>query len=253
MTESSFTRFADIKRVKFILKSIQKYIGNSANILDVGCGNGIISKYIGEHGYRLTGIDISPKTIAQARKQNTLPNVNFEVSNAESLTASGQKYEAVVCSEVLEHLHTPGNLLQTLRQILTRNGILIVTVPNGFGPREVLVTKPMIHLQKKQGFAWRSMHKIKQALGYTGTTVQSSADNLDHIQFFSIKKLEELANETGFKIIDVQKSNFIDDIFPVSLVTRRSYKLQSLDGKIADMLPSSMAGGFLTIWKKMEV
>jgi 2-polyprenyl-3-methyl-5-hydroxy-6-metoxy-1,4-benzoquinol methylase len=78
------------------------------------------------------------------------PNVRFDVVSAERLVADGHRYHAIICSEVLEHLHDPGKLLSVLHQSLQDNGILIVTVPNGNGPRELFVTRPVIALQKKE-------------------------------------------------------------------------------------------------------
>lgn len=248
-----FSRHADIKRLEFILQAIKKHVGESGSILDVGCGNGVISRFLGQHGYSILGIDISEKTIAEAAKLNNYPNVQFRVLSAEAILADGKKYDAVICSEVLEHLHDPNKLLQTLQDVVTENGILIVTVPNGKGPREVLVTKPVITLQQKQNFSWKILNKMKNIFGYAGTTSQSSADDLTHIQFFSKKDVLFLAKDNGFTIIEFANSNFIDDVFPFSLVTRRLKWAQRVDSKLADILPNQLAGGFFTVWKKKKL
>ena len=87
-------------------------------------------------------------------------------------------------------------------------------------------------------------------LGYSGTTVQSAADNLDHIQFFSKDDLEKLSQLYGFRITGFGKSNFMEDVFPFSLFAKRLVFLQKLDCKIADMLPYNFTGGFFTVWEK---
>jgi 2-polyprenyl-3-methyl-5-hydroxy-6-metoxy-1,4-benzoquinol methylase len=166
------------------------------------------------------------------------------------LVADGKRYQAVICSEVLEHLHHPENLLHTLYQSLTEDGILIVTVPNGKGPREVLVTKPVINMERKKNFMWKLMTTSKKLLGYSGTTIQSDADDLTHVQFFSKKSLYRLASENHFQIVNFNVTNFIDDVFPFSLLTRRSKALQKLDASLAERLPHEMAGSFVTVWKK---
>jgi 2-polyprenyl-3-methyl-5-hydroxy-6-metoxy-1,4-benzoquinol methylase len=245
-----YERIADIKRLKFIAESLQKAIPANGNILDVGCGNGVISRHLGQFGYNVLGIDISDKTIAVATSKNKLPNVRFEVISAEALTAQGKQFDAVICSEVLEHLDHPEVLLKTLYKSLKDDGTLVVTVPNGQGPREVFVTKPMLKARsnpKLRGF----LNRIKKTLGYSGTTVQSEADNLDHVQFFSVKDLEKLAAANDFKIIRFSKTNFIEDVFPFSLLTKRIKALQAFDCKVAEVLPYRMTGGFNTLWKKV--
>ena len=128
-----------------------------------------------------------------------------------------------------------------------------MTVPNGKGPREVLVTKPVIKMERSKNFMWKVMTRSKRMLGYSGTTIQSDADDLTHVQFFSKKALYQLASENHFQIVSFNVTNFIDDVFPFSLLTRRSKTLQKLDASIASRLPHEMAGSFVTVWRKKEV
>ncbi len=245
-----FERIADIKRLDFITEVLRSNLPANAEVLDVGCGNGVISRSLGEKGFHVQGVDVSPKAIEKARSLNKFNHVKFDVLSAEQIVANGQKYHAVICSEVLEHLNDPGKLLNTLHDILDENGVLIVTVPNGKGPREVLVTKPVISLQKKNNWTWRLVQKIKRMFGYKGTTVQSDADNLTHIQFFTKSSLEALATKTHFNIVRFGKTNFIDDVFPFSFLTKKIKVLQKWDSAVADKLPYSFTGGFLSVWKK---
>lgn len=246
----NYTRYADIKRLEFIKTKLAQFIPVNGTVLDVGCGNGIISLQLGKQGYQVHGIDMSDKSIENAKRKNPFSNVTFSVVDAETLRASGQRYNAIVCSEVLEHLHQPAGLVTQLHEILDDNGILLVTVPNGKGPRESLVTKPFLRLRKKNNWVWRSVVGLKKSLGYSGTTIQSDNDNLDHIQFFTRKQLRSLSQENGFVIDAIQSSNFVDDIFPISLLTKRSVALQKMDSKFADVLPTSFTGGYLMVWKK---
>ena len=249
MITYEYERIADIKRLNFIAACLQQNIPARARVLDVGCGNGVISRHLGQFGYEVLGIDISQKTIDVARSKNKLPNVRFEAVSAEALTAQGQQYDAVICSEVLEHLHQPGVLLSTIYASLKPEGVLIVTVPNGMGPREVCVTKPMLKARNNPKL-WSFINNIKRGLGFRGTTVQSQADNLDHVQFFTCKDLRELAAAHDFTIVKIAKTNFVEDVFPFSLFTKRIKFLQALDCKVAEVLPVGFTGGFNTVWRK---
>ena len=247
-----FERIADIKRLDFIIDVLRSRLPIGAEVLDVGCGNGVISRSLGEKGFNVQGVDVSEKAIARARSLNKFSNVKFDVVSAEQLVANGQQYHAVICSEVLEHLNEPNKLLTVLHEILKEEGVLIVTVPNGNGPREVLVTKPVITLQKKNNWMWKFVQKMKSAFGYSGTTVQSAADDLTHIQFFTKSSLEELAKKTQFSIIRFGKTNFIDDVFPFSFFTKKIKTLQKWDSSLAEKLPYGFTGGFLTVWQKAK-
>ncbi len=248
-----FVRIADIKRLNFIISALKHQLPEGAEVLDVGCGNGVISRSLGSAGFHVKGIDISEKTIARAKELNVFPNVKFEVRSAEQLVADGATYHAVICSEVLEHLHEPGKLLATLYRILHKDGVLIVTVPNGKGPRERFVTRPVISMQKSNGLLWKTVQSVKRLMGYSGTTAQSAADDLTHIKFFTRKDLEQLAASNNFRIVKFGKTNFIEDVFPFSFLTKRFKVLQKWDCALAEKLPYSFTGGFVTVWQKANV
>ncbi len=245
-----FERVADVKRLNFIVDVLNKQLPSGAEVLDVGCGNGVISRRLGAFGFKVKGIDISEKTIERAKALNKYTNVTFEAVSAEELVAEGNRYHAIICSEVLEHLNDPGVLLKTLNESLHPTGVLIVTVPNGKGPRELFVTRPIIRLQKNNGFGWRLIQKLKKGLNYSGTTVQSDADDLTHIQFFTTSSLKKLAGDNKFEIQRMAKTNFIEDVFPFSFITKRIKFLQKWDCAVAEILPLSFTGGFLSVWKK---
>lgn len=246
-----FERIADIKRLNFIIETLKVHLPSGADVLDVGCGNGIISRSLGKIGFNVRGIDVSEKTIEKARALNKYPNVKFEVVSAEQLIADGTQYQAIICSEVLEHLKEPGKLVSILHQVLHSDGVLIVTVPNGRGPRELFVTRPVISLQKKNNWLWRWLKKLKNLLGFKGTTAQSDADDLTHIQFFTKSSLQHLAGVNQFQIIKFGKTNFIEDVFPFSIVTKKVKAFQKWDCAVAEILPYNFTGGFVTVWKKL--
>lgn len=247
-----FTRTADIKRLKFIIDAVIAACAPGAQILDIGCGNGIISRSLGNAGFQVLGIDVSEKTIAVASQFNTLENVRFEVVAAGTLQPEPGKYDAIICSEVLEHLRHPEELLDILHVSLKEKGVLIVTVPNGKGPRELLVTRPVQALQRKNGLAWKLMSSVKGSMDYKGITIQSAADDLMHIQFFTVSSLRKLASAAGFTIVQIVATNFIEQVFPFSLITKRSKVLQKLDCDLSDRLPLALTSGFMCIWEKEQ-
>tara|TARA_Y100001972_G_scaffold128907_1_gene192613 strand:+ start:6348 stop:7109 length:762 start_codon:yes stop_codon:yes gene_type:complete len=245
-----YSREADIKRLKFIMDNISSFPDKEKlRVLDVGCGNGIISLNVGTLGVQVLALDVSEKAISMAKTRNKFKNVCFQVLPAEGLSTIKEKFDVVICSEVLEHLTDPSGLLSELHNMMTNNGMLIVTVPNGLGPRELLVTRPMIFIRDHLNWFLGFVLYVKKIFGYSGTTVQSAADNLDHIQFFTKGGLRRMAKTNNYSITTFRHSNFIDDVFPFSLIARKSPMIQKIDSKIADLLPSVFVGGFFSIWK----
>lgn len=241
-------KFSDLKRHRFIAAALAT-LPPGARVLDVGCGNGYISRFLAERGFRVTGIDASAEAIAEARRQHVHPQVTFRVAEAEGLVLEGRQFEGIVCSEVLEHLHRPAELLPALYRALRPEGVLVVTVPNGWGPRELLVTRPVQALQSHAGAA-RRLQAVKRGLGYSGRTAQSEADDLRHRQFFTRRRLRAMLQGAGFQLCRYGHSDFLADVFPFSLLFRDAPRLQQIDGRWADRLPHQLTGNFFTAWRK---
>ncbi len=250
---TQYRKAEDLKRLKFICEQVQKHCAPGARILDVGCGNGNITFQLANMGYSVTGIDVSHQTILKARKIHPHPQANFQPVAAEELAEHGEKYDAVVCSEVIEHLHRPELLVNYFPNLVKDKGLLLVTVPNGYGPRESLVTKPMQYLQTHAPEMWKSMDKFKKSLGYAGTSTQSDASDLSHVQFFTRKNLSSLIQDRSFELVHFKPANFVEGVFPYSILTTRVKALQDLDCWVANYLPVSLSSGFYTAWKKGEI
>lgn len=247
---SGYSKAVDHKRFQFIIKQLQRHVPPQGKVLDVGCGNGIMSKAIGQCGYQVLGVDVSEKAIKKAKAAESQSNVDFRVVRAEELVADGSTYDAVICSEVLEHLSNPSPLLTTLHALLSNQGVLVVTVPNGRGPRELLITQPMQKLQRKGGRLLAGVEAIKGTLGYDGKTEQSAADDLTHVQYFTKNSLRRLLNTHLFRMQAFEHANFLADVFPVSWLANRSYRLQEADCRIANLLPHHFTCGFYSAWTK---
>lgn len=252
MTFINYTEYVqaeDIKRLKFIVSAIQELNNDNLKIIELGCGNGNISYQLAKMGFNVTGIDISDGAIANAKHRHQLPNLKFECCKAEDVDIA-QKFDAVICCELIEHLINPDIVLAQLAKIVKEDGKVIVTVPNGFGPRESLITKPVQHAMKNNDWRWKFISAIKRMLGYKGVTVQSSASDLTHVQYFSKKSLYNLAEKFGFRIEKFRTSNFVEKVFPFSLFARLISPLQKFDCWFADIIPSKWASGFMSVWVK---
>lgn len=235
----------DFKRVRYIVNALASHAPSAAKILDIGCGNGNISRALGSLGYQVKGIDFSAKAIAYAKTKNTFSNVQFDVLSAEAI-ADSEQFDVIICSEVLEHLSQPAQLTATIARILQPGGLLIATVPNGWGPREALITQPVQWLNRT--FFKNAITGLKSSLGYSNSTLQSQSEDLTHIQFFTKRAITALIGNAGFKLLNFGHSDFIEHVFPYSILTRRISWLQKLDTRMADMLPSFMVSGFYSVW-----
>jgi len=128
-------------RVNAIANEIFTYIKQKNNwqkisILEIGCGEGRLLRYIAdflklnyyaEIPIYYSGIDPSQIRIYVARK--IFPNCIFYTDTLETFT-SKQNYDIVVCSEVIEHVESPYNFLRRIKDLMNKKSILIITTPN---------------------------------------------------------------------------------------------------------------------------
>lgn len=91
--------------------------------VDVGCGDGVVSKLISDKGHRVIGIDNDKTAIALAVKN--VPNANFFCAGIEEVAFMPIEYLA--CLNVIEHLKSIEPLLSLLRSPLIKKGAIIIT------------------------------------------------------------------------------------------------------------------------------
>ncbi len=99
------------------------------SIIDVGCGNGMLLKFISEH-YHIafqTGMEYAEAALREASKVNPLADYVIHDIN-DSYT---ERYDFVFCTEVLEHILYPARAFKNLLEMVQAGGILFITVPNG--------------------------------------------------------------------------------------------------------------------------
>ena len=99
--------------------------------LDAGCGDGYGSALLAESASEVVGIDISSAAIERASNKYKRPNLGFKVMDVRVIAFDSSSFDAVVGYEVFEHIHTPQNMIEGARRVLTDKGIFIVSTPNG--------------------------------------------------------------------------------------------------------------------------
>lgn len=96
------------------------------SVLEVGCGMGDLMAVLAKRGYTGMGIDLSEEAVAAARLRVDSPSIVIERSDLKTI---GQRYRIVIASEVMEHCPDDLGFLNELRQRLTADGYLVLTVP----------------------------------------------------------------------------------------------------------------------------
>lgn len=105
------------------------------NILEVGCGGGILTEPLALLGCRVTGIDAASELLEMAKEHSvshpSRENIDYHLTTIEKFVETNvEKFDAVVASEVLEHVDQPEQFLQACVQCLKPGGSIFVTTVN---------------------------------------------------------------------------------------------------------------------------
>ena len=101
------------------------------NILDIGCGGGLLSEPMSRMGANVTGIDASDKNIKIAKlhsKKNKL-KINYLCSSPEKLKIE-KKFDVILNMEIVEHVENIDFFLKSCSKLLKKNGLMFVATIN---------------------------------------------------------------------------------------------------------------------------
>lgn len=168
---------------RYIAKPITERLRahGASEVLDLGCGNGSFSALLAAAGFKVTGLDHSSSGIEIAQRKH--PAVGFAQHDITQPLPADQhsKYDAVVSTEVIEHLLLPRRLMENALNALRPGGLLILTTPyHGYWKNLTLA------LTNKFDDHW---HPLR---------------DYGHIKFFSKATMMALFNEYGMQDIHFQ-------------------------------------------------
>jgi len=103
------------------------------NVLDVGCGGGILSESMAAMGAVVTGIDASPAPLAVAimhLKDSDL-RVDYQMATAETFAAEHSgRFDVVTCLELLEHVPKPASVVSACQRLVKPGGDVLFATLN---------------------------------------------------------------------------------------------------------------------------
>ena len=127
-------------RIEYITESIKNHFKiktdkpdylTGLNILDIGCGGGLISEPMSRLGAKVTGIDASEKNIKVAKlhaEENKL-QINYLNTSPEKLNEI-EKFDIILNLEIVEHVDNVNLFIKSCNKLLKKNGLMFTATLN---------------------------------------------------------------------------------------------------------------------------
>src|SRR5688572_500263 len=125
MVKAPYTQLPDLPYLASIPDKLRNY--GARSVLDLGCGSGWLTIYLGREGFQVTGVDISPHATELgkmwANKEGL--EVSFDAGDIADLPYAPGSFDAVVSNSIFEHLtyELADVTLSKLHQILLPGGV----------------------------------------------------------------------------------------------------------------------------------
>jgi 2-polyprenyl-6-hydroxyphenyl methylase/3-demethylubiquinone-9 3-methyltransferase len=122
-------------RVPYFADALKKQFGahlTNVSVLDIGCGGGVLSEEFARLGCRVTGIDMSTKSIAVARRHALSEGltIHYQTALAGQLPFASGSFEAVSCCDVLEHILEWRQVIAEAARMLKPDGLFLFDTIN---------------------------------------------------------------------------------------------------------------------------
>lgn len=254
------TSYAIGRRLFFIEKALREMHDeqnlSSLIVADIGCGTGEfltlpLAIHLGKNVkiYAYEPEDLSFRSLSNSIEKLGLQNI-YPIQNKGLL--EDKKYDAVIISEVIEHVSEPIKFLVELTQSLNDNGIMIITSPNGYGlfemERLVFDTLDLVGVIPTLRIIKRSFSPARSKLKspYSDTLAISP-----HINFFTLRDFYRILFEAGLSLKKFEGKHLTAGPFSDRIINR-SEKLIKLNAYLGEKLPLQFVSGWMVVTEKIK-
>lgn len=190
-------------------------------VLDIGCQYGVFSFYLAEKGASVTGMDISERWIERCKREAAAryPDKEFHFlsADAQELPFDDESFDCVLCSEVIEHVEHPGNVLSEINRVLVPGGVFVLSTPNtdSYYVKAWQVLKTVLPMKQIKALAMKLL-KISMEDAYEGVRKQLPEERLEEFDR-EVEKLLAMAKELQLENEDEEISEHIREFSSAEL------------------------------------
>ncbi|GEK92070.1 SAM-dependent methyltransferase [Alkalibacterium kapii] len=205
------------------LKYTSEHIGKNKDILELGCGTGILGIKMKEAGYDVTGLDLSEEMLSLAYNRQLEAGVTFPLVQGDMRDLTDLPvYSNVVCySDALCYMKNEGELLSVFKEVnskLDKEGLFLFDVHSTYQVSEFLKTS--FHAETDDiVFLWDTFegeqpYSVEHQLSFFVKEKDgrySRYEELHEERTYPLATYKELLKQAGFKDIEI-KADFTEEV-----------------------------------------
>lgn len=180
-------RDIDSLKYSYGLDLICKYSGYTpSKILDIGCGAGVFLNEAVKVGVdKCVGIDANEN---YSDRYSDSTGIHFINSDFEGLSASsiGSDFECITMWSVLEHIYSPSRFIESLKDILSPQGLVFVLVPNfkSLATRIIRSQSPCFNWKHPHYFHLETLNRIFADRGFVNLHAETVISEIENIKAY---------------------------------------------------------------------
>ena len=176
-------------RLRSLLEILNELHGKT--VLDVGCAEGVVTLSVARIKSFCVGLDFVKVSLMRLRRTATrkmCSNVDVILSDAHYLPIRNKSFDIVFCSEVLEHVLKPEEVLNELKRVANLYVVLSV---------------PCVEFARKKRYSHYDNEKMESYLGHLLQTTKTT-----HIHTFTMIDISRMIKNAGLKIYSLDRVLF---------------------------------------------
>lgn len=189
-------------------------------ILDLACGTGNVTELLAEAGYQMTGVDIAPHMIAEARRKAEAngQTIAYHVQDAGLLDLPGERFDLCISLfDSLNYITDPAHLQRAFERValhLSRNGLFIFDLNSDLALRENFFDQSNMQPDEPLRYDWRSTYfpetrlcKVHMKFWYREEGGAERYFEEDHWQFaYRSEEIKEMLWNAGFEEVTLYQA-----------------------------------------------